>query len=675
MVVPTPTTQLLDLTVSPLTANGSPAEIPDQHNTSDVTFDFDKVDDWLSSSIEPVADGATSFSISFWAKSEADGGGVLMNQRPGSGLGQYWFLQFDASNRIQVAIQSSTAAIQSISSSTILVSTGWCLITVVFDVTGQTIDIFRDGVETSYFQHNNITGSPAASMTVGTFAVSSDFNDSFSTGYRGVISRIKFWNNIKLTTGEITEEFDSEFDSVVIPTTVFQSLDLSSTADWTQTGSPSFIPDQHSNNNVAIDADGSNDKLSKADSSPIYGIGDADIAVSAWIKKPTGLQDPIFINEELFTGTEAAKGSIFFRVEAGGELAFSGKRDENNSTQSISNELVDDDVFYHVVATLDANNICKLYIDGQEVTYFSFSTNFGSGWVTGFATNSASPMKVAGNDDALFDGVISRVKFWKVNLSTAQVFKEYNNECKSTTIDDTLGYWRLDEPGGTIAKDSSGNDFDGTYNGTTPTTDTFPALFSNPLARSFNGVDDDIDLLAHISNFPSGSSPRTVIVNFKDSTTDRASFTYGVNAPGEKISVSATNSEVLISVGAHRFGIQGLSLTGYHQMALVFPVGETMSDKFLIYLDGALQASSNVSGSVRVVDTQVTGEGLLASIGRGSGGDEFNDGLLDDIRLYNRALTSGQICGLALGAGVGGEDLLTSNLLTLLSSTMLGDND
>ena len=87
-------------------------------------------------------------------------------------------------------------------------------------------------------------------------------------------------------------------------------------------------------------------------------------------------------------------------------------------------------------------------------------------------------------------------------------------------------------------------------------------------------------------------------------------------------------------------GVRSLGLSeGWHHIAVTFPAGGD-SDDFLIYIDGQLQSSITLSGTVRTVDT---GSGV-AYIGRSAGGSsDYYGGVIDDLRVYNYQLSAGRV--------------------------------
>lgn len=209
VVVPTPTDRWTNITESPFTANGSPNIIDDEFNPNSA-FNFDKsTSDWLSSSVEPISDGATKFTAALWVKKDVDDNTEdLMNQRPNSGAGFYYYSRISGSgfNRWNFTLQSAAGFIQSAgANNTLTAAMGWVLVVAVVDVGNQTIDLYQDGVELSYFAHNTVSGSPSASMTVSTLGIASLVSDAFSNGFDGCVTRPTFWDDIVLSPCQVAK--------------------------------------------------------------------------------------------------------------------------------------------------------------------------------------------------------------------------------------------------------------------------------------------------------------------------------------------------------------------------------------------------------------------------------------------------------------------------------------
>ena len=162
-------------------------------------------------------------------------------------------------------------------------------------------------------------------------------------------------------------------------------------------------------------------------------------------------------------------------------------------------------------------------------------------------------------------------------------------------------------------------------------------------ALSLDGTDDYIDLASHVSDFPLGDSTRSVTGWFKADTGNQRQtfFTYGPNVEGKRFSIAADRTQVLVAVSGHAWGVNGLELKdGWHHVAVTYAGGD--SDDILIYLDGELQSASTLAGSSKQLDTQ-TGP---AAIGRSVSGTKYYTGLIDDVRLYDVALSAEQVLAL-----------------------------
>jgi predicted outer membrane repeat protein len=193
------------------------------------------------------------------------------------------------------------------------------------------------------------------------------------------------------------------------------------------------------------------------------------------------------------------------------------------------------------------------------------------------------------------------------------------------------------------ANDETGNGNDGTVYGATLTEDRFGC--SNK-AFSFDGVNDYIEV-SSTKGFPTGSNARTISLWFKWSEIKWPS-------PGIEILGYGTNSEshrLGIWIGwLHNLGIETCMYdrvfswegdTKWHNLAVTYPEGETSSDKFKLYFDGVLQSGIfNTGNGVRTLNTDSSP--LTIGVLPQANVYYFN-GLIDEVRIYNRALSNNEI--------------------------------
>ncbi|GIV98404.1 MAG: hypothetical protein KatS3mg057_3061 [Herpetosiphonaceae bacterium] len=205
-----------------------------------------------------------------------------------------------------------------------------------------------------------------------------------------------------------------------------------------------------------------------------------------------------------------------------------------------------------------------------------------------------------------------------------------------------VGYWKLDEGAGSNTADSSGYGNTGTLSSPSWTTVVPPAVsYTNPAALDFDGSDDSVTIADESSFDLQGQITIAAWIKVDSFNKNwQAIITKGDSA----WRLHRYNDRDTVA-----FGTSGLSNTDlessssindgqWHHIAAVYD-GSRKS----IYIDGALDASVAASGSIATNDWPVLiGENAEMS------GRHF-DGQIDDVRIYNRALSEEEIANLGSG--------------------------
>jgi len=214
--------------------------------------------------------------------------------------------------------------------------------------------------------------------------------------------------------------------------------------------------------------------------------------------------------------------------------------------------------------------------------------------------------------------------------------------------DSPIAYWRLGESSGTVANDSSGNGHNGTYNGS-PTLGVSPGAITgdSDTAVTFNGSTQYV--AGPSLGLATNLSPLTYTLWFK--TTSAAvnvwPFAEGNstdNTPlsGFALSNSASNKlDWFIRSSANFITVTSLSAVNdgnWHMAAGTVDA----SLKMWLYIDGVKQ---NTVGGGLVADTVTFNTSSIAALTRGGVGNFF-PGTLDEVAVFNYALTSTQISNL-----------------------------
>lgn len=230
--------------------------------------------------------------------------------------------------------------------------------------------------------------------------------------------------------------------------------------------------------------------------------------------------------------------------------------------------------------------------------------------------------------------------------ANTNIYYYYGNAGVSTTSSDTntfvrvignlVGGWDMNEGSGTTAHDKSGNGNDGAISGATFTTDRNGNANQ---ALNFDGVDDYADMGGGTSLKFYNSSAFSMNVWFKTTKTDRADilsrFKASIPYNGYMLSLNRTTAGKLDLYTGTAYTDIGSDLNNgnWHNAISIIHGNNTIS----FYLDGIKVLSDQAL-------TQDTDSDVNLIIGRYQHTDlNFFQGSLDDVHIYNRALTADEI--------------------------------
>jgi prepilin-type N-terminal cleavage/methylation domain-containing protein len=202
-----------------------------------------------------------------------------------------------------------------------------------------------------------------------------------------------------------------------------------------------------------------------------------------------------------------------------------------------------------------------------------------------------------------------------------------------------VGYWAFDEGTSTIAYDSSGNNATGSWAGTqTGTNGYYSAGKIGNWAGSFDGSTDYV-----INNQTINTSIATVaawiyLSALPTSTRYIAGFAQGNNA------VLYDKDLLINSSGTIYFYVEGgpTSASAIPTNQWVYLVGVANGINDSLYINGV-----QVGSGIGIAFTGYSGPDILVGGHTGNGG--YFSGLIDDVRIYNRALSAAEISAMYNG--------------------------
>ncbi|MBR9681548.1 MAG: LamG domain-containing protein [Candidatus Altiarchaeota archaeon] len=343
------------------------------------------------------------------------------------------------------------------------------------------------------------------------------------------------------------------------------------------------------------------------------GMNSTNFSFSLWVKlHDTSIGDIIITQMgDIPSGTFHCRGLYFSNTTSKFHL-FS--RDAAASWKQTSTEVVEEDTWYHLVG-VQSEEILKIYLNGTlSNTYdmVTFLPSFYGLFSLGAYTNST---------DAPLNGELDDVRIYDRNISAEEVGMLYLGQDVSEGL---VGRWEFDEQSGALIKDS--------HMWTTGISGT---------AINFDGVDDFV-------NIGSSSSLKaytpTISAWFKTTSSQENLMIYRWRLYGLAARLNwnstylgklafafndaAANYYYVVSPQTYTDG-------SWHHMAASFN-GTSLN----LYLDGLEVSSSTTNANMYY------GSGG-ASVGRdGDYNGSFFAGSVDDVRLYDKALSSDAIYAL-----------------------------
>jgi hypothetical protein len=201
----------------------------------------------------------------------------------------------------------------------------------------------------------------------------------------------------------------------------------------------------------------------------------------------------------------------------------------------------------------------------------------------------------------------------------------------ATTLDGLVDYWKFDELTGAIAEDSSGN-------GNTATLVNGP-IWTGWGEISLDGIDDAVKIPTADWNVNSGTV--TLFAYGEDFSGVRYLFGHTIGSWSNRIQLYAGNASLCLGLGdshAVRTGIENLVPQTWYHIALTWD-----GASYAVYVNGIKKAAGPYTGLTALnTFADVGNTGNTSSRNR----EAFN-GLIDDVRIYDRALTADEVGTLA----------------------------
>jgi len=299
-----------------------------------------------------------------------------------------------------------------------------------------------------------------------------------------------------------------------------------------------------------------------------------------------------------------------------------GFGDGTNWNSFTTGNAITENAWNHVATTFDGTWY-KVYVNGAEV----YSTD-------SFAGRKPYPTKAVniGYINNYFNGIIDEVRILNRAMSSNEIMQDYTDQIYAPT-DGVVGWWHFDKNINNTVYDASSNYNNGTIYGATWIRGISPLFPEKPCsALSFDGVDDYVAATCPLP-------PDSLTIEFWMKPTTVTGFDHPIGLGGDHMgTVYLYDGNGLISYKFYNLGgtkIEGAfgsyTLNQWQHIVVTYNGAEVRG-----YLNGELGGSTPASGSINYQNSDVI-------IGADVGGCKSFNGIIDEVRILNRAMSLDEI--------------------------------
>ena len=541
--------------------------------------------------------------------------------------------------------------IWSVNTRGVLTSLGEGLSEVLIDLNSwQYVTVVYDGAEMREYVNGQLAASTPKTGTIPFYdkplMIGAYSNYAFFTN--AIIDDLRIYDNA-LTEDQIQQLYKEGSPPVPRPMSVLLShwgfdegADV--TADdktgngnqGTLMGNPIWLSStQCATGGSCLEFDGVDDVVVVKSSPTLNLKGSASFSISLWLKSTqSGAGDRGFgwlvdhrrNNDGMYAGHSIgdASGVIAARIsDAGG-----------NDVQISSTRNVNDGKWHHIVYVVDRyTQQIRLYIDNTLESSDQISS---VGTIETPVDLNLGGTAVPNTEMNFYDGALDQVRIYSGALTSAEILHLYEEFVPQESTTGLMGHWKFDEGAGSSSADSSGNGNIGILYGPTWTTEcNLGSCLDFDGLRDFVSVRDSPSL-NEIGELTVSAWLRPEQLNLLQMVVVKGQLigddtsSYGLwMTPSNQISWAVDTNEGYNTLQTSPV----LDTSRFH-----FVVGTYKSGEIKLYLDGSLVVDGTLSGTVRDGVEELT----VGKRTHPTDPDFFN-GQIDDVRVYNRALTAQEV--------------------------------
>ena len=439
--------------------------------------------------------------------------------------------------------------------------------------------------------------------------------------------------------------FDEGYDSVAFDSTRFgHNLTLANTA-WA-TSSASF-----SNRKQYLQFNGATSQASVASSSDLN-FGTGSFTISGWFHHPSAIAGTQTIIAKYSTAGWKiymnSSGYLCFDEDA--DSTFGGANYDSACSSAIQGSYADSK-WHAFEAVKNGTSSITLYVDGIQVAQVTSLS------ATGSLSSSATLYIGVDTNTNWWNGWLDEMIIYPYARSSAQVLADIEGIHTGTVIGASasdplttglVGYWKMDENTGTSANDTSGNGYTGTWSGSGGS-HWVAGKFGS--AANYSASDDLITPLdPNPGNLANAFTQRTIsawVTNNNSISGAHIIWEEGGSTNGLALGYRPATSKYVFATSQNGTNVEitsndtfAINLNWTHVEA-VYNAGV-----MALYVNGILEASGS-NGTSIPAHVNAAGIGGVAGADSALTSSVAWTGAIDDVRIYSRAFSPGDVRQLA----------------------------
>jgi len=388
--------------------------------------------------------------------------------------------------------------------------------------------------------------------------------------------------------------------------------------------------------------DGSNDYISIPDSDYIDFAYNQNFTISIWAKIPTTQINTTYTTNSLYGKWNGTSGPYSYVLRLQNQTHVNPGyltvyRYDGTYNPGITSSKTYNDNQWHYITFLRKGSTLYLYVDGKYDNSVSDTT-------TGTTTNS-SPLYIGyqANSTHYFNGYLDDLKIYNYARTSGQIIEDMNagHPVVGSPVGSAVAYYKFDEGYGNTTNNygSGGSILNLTNSGATWNNNgKYDKAFLFDGVNDYLYVGDDNSLDMRTNGFTASFWINASATNTHDFVVMKGATSSTDAGYSLSLSSSVGKPEIYISDGSSYIvnnltGSKSVTDNTWHHV--VFTWDPALGAK--IYIDGQLDAQTNTTSTVNINSSS------SLKIGGYTSSDYSVNGLIDEVKIYQTALTEDQV--------------------------------